>query len=104
MKERNIMNIYSYSEAQEKIKTLESWKVIEDPLSLYRELRFKDFKLAFSFMTQVALYAEEVGHHPDWFNVYNKIQIKLSTHDAKGLTEKDFAMADFIENRFLHKN
>ena len=98
------MVVYSYSEAQEKVKTLKGWEVIEDPLCLYKDIKFEDFKSAFSFMTQVALYAEQVGHHPDWFNVYNKLQIKLSTHDAKGLTEKDFAMARFIEELLLHRN
>ena len=60
-----------------------------------REFQFRDFNRAFAFMTQVALYAEKHDHHPEWFNVYNKVRITLSTHDAGGITEKDLKLAAF---------
>ena len=61
--------------------------------SLYREFRFPNFVEAFRFMTSVALIAERMNHHPDWSNVYNVVRIRLSTHDAGGITDKDFALA-----------
>ena len=63
---------------------------------LHCQLKFKDFKEAFSFMTRVALMAEQENHHPEWFNVYNKVEIQLTTHDAGGITEKDVKLAKFI--------
>lgn len=64
---------------------------------LEREFRFKTFPEAFSFMTRVAFEAEALGHHPDWSNVYNKVKIELTTHDAGGISEKDFELARRIE-------
>jgi 4a-hydroxytetrahydrobiopterin dehydratase len=64
---------------------------------LHRELLFKDFVEAFSFMTAVALVAEKANHHPNWKNAYNKVTIDLSTHDADGLTTKDFDLAKAID-------
>ncbi|WP_343674844.1 4a-hydroxytetrahydrobiopterin dehydratase [Chitinophaga sp.] len=65
---------------------------------LYRAFTFKDFKEAFSFMTKVALIAEKMDHHPNWNNVYNKVEIFLSTHDAGGIvTDKDHALAKAID-------
>ena len=67
---------------------------------LHRELLFKDFVEAFSFMTAVALCAEKSGHHPNWKNAYNKLTIDLSTHDADGITTKDFYLAKAIDKLF----
>ena len=64
---------------------------------IHREIAFKNFIEAFSFMSAVALVAEKSGHHPNWENVYNKVAIALSTHDADGLTEKDFNLAKAID-------
>ena len=63
---------------------------------LYREFRFANFVGAFGFMTSVALIAERMNHHPDWSNVYNVVRIRLSTHDAGGITDKDIALASAI--------
>jgi 4a-hydroxytetrahydrobiopterin dehydratase len=60
---------------------------------LVRELKFKDFAKAFGWMTSVALVAEKLDHHPDWKNVYNRVTVELSTHDAGGITELDFKLA-----------
>lgn len=64
---------------------------------LHREFHFKDFVEAFSFITAVALVAEKANHHPNWNNAYNKVVIALSTHDANGITKKDFDLAKAID-------
>lgn len=64
---------------------------------IHREIVVKDFKQAFAFMTTVALIAEKMGHHPNWKNVYNKVNIALNTHDVDGLTKKDFNLAKEID-------
>ncbi len=69
--------------------------------AMTREFAFKDFNRAFAFMTQVALHAEKHDHHPEWFNVYNKVRITLSTHDAGGITDKDLALAAFCDECYL---
>lgn len=62
-----------------------------------REFRFADFAQAFGFMAQVALEAEKRNHHPEWFNVYNRVTVVMTTHDAPGLTPKDIVMARFMD-------
>ena len=87
---------------QEEIKTafseLKDWKLNANSIS--KEFTFKNFVQAFGFITQVALEAEKLDHHPNWENVYNKVTITLSTHDAGGLTELDFKLAKKI-NKIL---
>lgn len=61
--------------------------------ALVKSYSFKDFNSAFAFMTRTAMVAEQMNHHPEWFNVYNRVDVTLSTHDAGGITEKDFALA-----------
>lgn len=63
---------------------------------LHREFKFPNFVAAFGFMTQVAMLAEKANHHPEWFNVYNKVVIDLTTHDAGGISQKDFDLAHGI--------
>jgi len=60
---------------------------------LHREFRFADFVQAFAFMSGCALLAERLNHHPEWFNVYNRVRVDLTTHDAGGITERDFELA-----------
>lgn len=62
-----------------------------------RELKFADFTQAFAFMAEVALHAEKSNHHPEWFNVYDRVSITLTTHDAQGLSQKDIALAQTID-------
>ena len=69
------------------------WVLAADGLSMSRPYVFADFRAAFGFMTQVALAAEKADHHPEWFNVYNRVDIRLTTHDAGGLSERDFSLA-----------
>ena len=83
------------------LKNLNSWKVSDDGReAITKEFKFSDFKSAFSFMTTVALKAEELGHHPEWFNVYNKVSITLTTHDVKGLSEKDIKLGKYIDYQY----
>ncbi len=73
-----------------------AWSVVDG--KLHRDLKFDDFTAAFGFMTKVALFAEKMDHHPEWSNVYNRVSIDLTTHDAGGLTELDFALAGRIDS------
>lgn len=77
---------------------LKKWSF--DGTFLTRIFKFGDFVSAFSFMTAVALLAEKIDHHPDWSNVYNTVTIKLNSHDAKGITELDFQLAESIDKIF----
>ncbi len=65
--------------------------------ALFKTFRFKDFNAAFGFMTRVALWADKADHHPEWFNVYNRVEVTLTTHDADGVSEKDVALASFMD-------
>jgi 4a-hydroxytetrahydrobiopterin dehydratase len=82
-------------EIQKAIAELGSWTVESD--KLHREYRFRDFVQAFGFMTQVALLAERAAHHPEWFNVYNRVTLDLTTHEAQGITQKDFDLPREME-------
>lgn len=76
---------------------LAGWSLRADGLAIEREFRFSDFSEAFGFMTRVALLAEKSDHHPEWSNVWNRVHITLTTHDAGGLSQRDIAMARAIE-------
>ena len=71
------------------------WTMVEGRDAIYKEFLFKDFNRAFGFMTRVGLMAEKMDHHPEWFNVYNKVQITLSTHDVSGLSHKRYNSCKF---------
>ena len=79
------------------LATLEGWREVEGRDAIEKRLRFADFNAAFGFMSRVALAAEKADHHPEWSNVYNKVTVVLTTHDAGGVTEKDIALAGFID-------
>jgi 4a-hydroxytetrahydrobiopterin dehydratase len=78
------------------IAPIEGWSAADDGKSWTRSFRFQDFSHAFAFMTRVALAAESRDHHPDWRNVWNLVEIKLSTHDAGGITQRDAELARAI--------
>ena len=73
------------------------WQAIEGRDAIKKTFSFDNFNAAFGFMTSIALMAEKMDHHPEWFNVYNRVDITLTTHDAGGVSERDIKMADFIE-------
>jgi 4a-hydroxytetrahydrobiopterin dehydratase len=72
------------------------WTLRADGKALTRTFKFDDFNAAFGFMTRVALYADKADHHPEWFNVYNRVEMTLTTHDAGGLSARDAAMVRWI--------
>ena len=74
-------------------ETVHGWNVDEGSTSMSKSFKFKTFGQAFGFMTQSALAAEKMDHHPEWFNVYNRVDVKLTTHDAQGLTSLDIDLA-----------
>ena len=80
------------------LSSIKSWKKVRGRDAIHKTFKFPDFNAAFSFMTRVALKAEQLDHHPEWSNVYNKVEIVLSTHDAGGLSEKDVALAKVIDS------
>ena len=77
--------------------TLPDWRMVEGRDAIRRDFRFRDFSEAWGFMARVALLAEKHDHHPEWFNVWNRVEIVLSTHDAGGLSERDVGLARAID-------
>lgn len=87
----------SEAERAELPEILPEWALAEQRDAIVRRFRFADFSAAFGFMARVALLAEKHDHHPEWSNVYNRVEITLSTHDAGGLSAKDVALAQAID-------
>jgi 4a-hydroxytetrahydrobiopterin dehydratase len=83
----------NHERRSEALLQLANWQAVDGRDAITRTFHFKDFNEAFGFMTRVALMAENMDHHPEWFNVYNKVEVTLSTHDAGGLTELDVKLA-----------
>ena len=79
------------------LRELPGWSEVEDRDAIRKTFRFADFNAAFAFMARVALRAEKMDHHPEWFNVYDRVEIVLTTHDAGGVTERDVSLARFID-------
>jgi 4a-hydroxytetrahydrobiopterin dehydratase len=79
------------------LKTLPQWTATDGRDAIIRKFAFKDFNAAFAFMTRSALLAEKMDHHPEWFNVYNKVDVTLSTHDSGGVTQNDIDMAGAMD-------
>jgi 4a-hydroxytetrahydrobiopterin dehydratase len=82
------------------LSNLSLWSYDVDAQGIRRTLRFADFAEAFGFMTRVAILAEKADHHPEWFNVYNRVEILLTTHDAGGLSQRDIDLASAIDAIF----
>lgn len=85
------------AERQTALETLPEWRLVEGRDAIRRVFKFADFNAAWGFMSRVALQAEKLDHHPEWSNVYNTVDITLSTHDCGGLSERDVALAKFID-------
>ncbi len=90
------MTALTPEQIQERLTAHPSWR-LEDTW-LARDLQFADFQIAWQFMNHVATCAEQQDHHPNWYNVYNTVQVRLSSHDAKGITSRDFALAQSIDH------
>jgi len=96
----------SLEKREEKLAPLlaSGWSMVEGGRdAIQKKVVFKDFNEAFGFMTRVALKAEKMDHHPEWFNVYNHVDITLSSHDVNGLSDRDVRLASFIDS-ILPKN
>lgn len=85
------------------LKALPNWKLAHDGLAIERDYRFANFAEAFGFMSECALFAERLNHHPEWKNVYSRVCVLLTTHDSQGLTELDFALASLMETSALRR-
>ena len=84
--------------AEAALVQLSGWQVAKgEREAISRTYRFADFNTAFAFMTRVAIRAEQLDHHPEWFNVYNRVEVILTTHDADGVTELDVKLASFMD-------
>lgn len=85
----------SDDDVRDKLRDLPGWSLTDGKLT--REFRFANFVDAFGFMTRAALVAEKTDHHPEWFNVYNKVRVQLTTHECKGISERDFSLAQTMD-------
>ena len=79
------------------LRSLDGWSEVDGRDAIEKSFRFADFNEAFAFMTRVALMAEKMDHHPEWSNVYNRVEVTLTSHDAGGVTEKDTKLAAFMD-------
>ncbi len=89
------MNRYSEKESREAVEELDGWELLDHRIT--KMFVFSNFVEAFGFMTSVAMLAERANHHPEWSNVYKKVNIELTTHEAGGLTERDISLAREID-------
>ena len=80
------------------------WNFIDNDKKVNKLFNFKSFSEAFSWMTEVAFEAEKIDHHPDWTNIYNKVDVTLTTHDQNGITSKDLSLAEIMEKTFVKYN
>ena len=88
----------SSEKISEELKNLPGWSVKDE--KLHRDFEFESFNQAFGFMTRAAMEIEKMNHHPEWFNVYNRISVDLMTHDAGGITENDIQLAKILNSLF----
>jgi 4a-hydroxytetrahydrobiopterin dehydratase len=88
------------AETREQLRTLPQWSFDEARGAIRREFVFADFAQAFAFMTRIALAAEKADHHPEWFNVYDRVDMLLSTHDCQGLSQRDIDLARIADAVF----
>ncbi len=81
---------------EKELKEMPGWAIVEG--KLHKEFQFDDFNQAFGFMTRAAMHIEKMNHHPEWFNVYNKLSVDLTTHDAGGITENDIKLGKILNS------
>ena len=94
--DNGLMRKFSGPELKAALETLPGWSVVSG--KLHQEYKFADFIHAFGFMTTAALGIEKMNHHPEWFNVYNRVTVDLATHDAQGITSKDVELAKLLDD------
>ena len=90
------MEKLSSEKIESELKNITGWKVVNE--KLHKDFVFNDFNEAFGFMTRAAMHIEKMNHHPEWFNVYNKLTVELTTHDAGGITENDVKLAKILNS------
>ena len=88
----------SAAQRLDELAVLKGWQDVAGRDAIHKTFQFADFNAAFGFMSRIALMAEKVDHHPEWSNVYNRVEITLSTHDAGGLSQRDVDLANFIDS------
>lgn len=79
------------------LEALDGWSAVDGREAIYKEFTYKDFEEAFNAMSKIAEKAEQMNHHPEWFNVYNRLNVTLATHDANGVTSYDLELARYID-------
>ena len=94
------MKKLSKVEVNKKLKRLSGWKMVKGRNAITKSFKFKSFLAAFNWMTAIAFYAEQKNHHPEWFNVYNKVDVILTTHDVGGVSLLDIDLAKKMELQF----
>jgi 4a-hydroxytetrahydrobiopterin dehydratase len=94
---RNMAEKLGDAARQAALAELTGWTALEDRDAIAKTFKFKTFNEAFGFMARVALKAERMNHHPEWFNVYNRVEVTLTTHDCGGLSEMDVTLAKFMD-------
>jgi 4a-hydroxytetrahydrobiopterin dehydratase len=85
------------TEILQALENIDSWDLNDEQTSISKTFKFKNFSQAWAFMSRAALLAEKMNHHPEWFNVYNRVDVTLNTHDVGGLSEHDFKMARLMD-------
>ncbi len=91
------MASYVHYSPEEAVALLSGWQVVADRPAIQRTFRFSDFAEAFGFMSRIAILAEKQDHHPEWFNVYDRVEVVLTTHDAGGVTDRDLKLASAMD-------
>ena len=81
---------------KQELEGLDGWIILDE--KLHKEFEFEDFNQAFGFMARASMYIEKINHHPEWFNVYNRLIVDLTTHDAGGITQNDIKLAKFLNS------
>lgn len=85
------------AEITEALSELEGWELLNDRPAIFKKFKFTDFRTAWAFMENVAEEADEMSHHPEWFNVYNRVEVTLTTHDVGGVSELDIDFAHYMD-------
>ena len=93
-------NKLSITDRNKALKKLKGWQLVKGRSAITKTFQFKDFNAAFSWMTAIALNAEKLDHHPEWFNVYNRVIVTLSTHDVSGISKLDIKLAKIIDKKY----